>query len=78
MTFHSIIPIEDIFSINQLSPQDQTQIVQFSGIKAEVRFTGDNTYEIQRIFTTNLKDYLRSELQPGTRIKAGYTIQNER
>ena len=34
MTIHSIIPIEDIFSIYQLSPQDQVQIVELNGIKA--------------------------------------------
>ena len=30
MTIHSIIPIEDIFSIYQLSPQDQVQIVELN------------------------------------------------
>ena len=57
MTIHSIIPIEDIFSIYQLSPQDQVQIVELNGIKAEVRLVEDNIFEIQRIFTTNLQDY---------------------
>ncbi|HHZ13037.1 MAG: YlzJ-like family protein [Caldicoprobacterales bacterium] len=78
MTIHSIIPIEDIFSIYQLSPQDQVQIVELNGIKAEVRLVEDNIFEIQRIFTTNLQDYLRPELQPGARIKANYTIQDKR
>ena len=49
MTIHSIIPIEDIFSIYQLSPQDQVQIVELNGIKAEVRLVEDNIFEIQRI-----------------------------
>ncbi|MGI5850794.1 MAG: hypothetical protein GX340_00035 [Clostridiales bacterium] len=78
MTIHSIIPIEDIFSIYQLPPQEQLQIIELNGIKAEVRLVEENIFEIQRIYTTNLQDYLRPELQPGARIKANYTIPNKR
>lgn len=68
MLIHSIIPIEDIFSTNQWNPKEQFKIIEFNKVKIEVRTTGDDIYEIQRIYSTNLSDYLNPEFQPGIRI----------
>lgn len=69
---YSIVPMEEIFPPEDLPDQDQRQIIDLEGIKAEVRLVGSDTFEIQRIFTSDLKNYLKPSLQPGTRLKRGF------
>lgn len=65
---HSIVPIEEVLQLNKWEPTEGTKIIQWNMVKTEVKLIRDDIYEVQRIYSTNINDYLKPELQPGTRI----------
>ncbi|MFY9177724.1 MAG: YlzJ-like family protein [Caldicoprobacterales bacterium] len=76
MIIYSIIPIETIFSMDQQKDKDieKNKIIEFNKIKVEARLIEEDIYEIQRIISTNIHDYLAPWLQPGTRIRLNYQL----
>ncbi|NLJ41659.1 MAG: hypothetical protein GX352_08645 [Clostridiales bacterium] len=70
---HSIVPIEQIYPTDQKETVEHRKIITFNNIQMEVRFIDERFFEIQRIFSTDLRDYLKPELQPGTRM--GFDIK---
>jgi len=70
MIIHSIIPIDTIFKSDISSTHNE--IINYDKIQLEVRNIGNKDYEVVRIISTNPKDYLRAEIQPGSIIKAHY------
>ena len=76
MIIHSIVPTEQIFPTDDQKANEQYRIVNLSNIKAEVRLIEEDLYEIQRIYSTDVRDYLRPELQPGMRIRVNFEADN--
>jgi len=74
---YSIIPMETIFQAQQEEEKTKSnKIIEINNIKVEARFIEENIYEIQRVYSTNAQDYLQPWLQPGTRIRLSYQIEN--
>lgn len=77
MIIHSIVPIDQIFPKDNKDLKNQYRIVELNNIKAEVMMVESDIYEIIRIYSTELEDYLRPEFQPGTRIRVNFEVNNQ-
>jgi len=67
MILWSILPADIVLdNIDSLPPYEE---ISYSGMKCLVEKTGSTQYRVIRLLTTNPKDYLRPELQPGTMLK---------
>ncbi|MBP2628835.1 MAG: YlzJ-like protein [Firmicutes bacterium] len=64
MIIWSIFPEEMVMS-NVVSPPDYEEI-ECSGMKCLVEKIGPRQCRVVRLLTTDPRDYLRTELQPGT------------
>ncbi|MFS0643441.1 YlzJ-like family protein [Siminovitchia sp. 179-K 8D1 HS] len=64
MIIHSIVPHELIFPVNEEDFSSQKQCL-WNGIPLIVQQEGDQ-YKVVRIMSSNLGDFLRSEIQPGS------------
>ena len=76
MIIHSIIPMETIFPSDQEEASQEGRIIELNNIKVEARLVEGDIYEIQRIYSTNARDYLEPGLQPGTRIRLNYEVDS--
>lgn len=77
MVIYSIIPMETIFQSQEKEDMVKSnKIIEINNIKVEARLIEEDIYEIQRIYSTNAQDYLQPWLQPGTRIRLSYQIEN--
>lgn len=70
MLLHTIIDPEVIWN-QGAKDEDYTKKceINYGGIKLEVIEADQNTYIVNRILSTNLKDFLNPELQPGSKIE---------
>ena len=77
MVIYSIIPVETIFQSQQEEGKGKnSKIIEINNIKVEATLIEEDIYEIQRVYSTNVQDYLQPWLQPGTRIRLSYQIDN--
>lgn len=68
MIYYSIVPLEIVLQGRDYNNIDySTKIVQYCGCQVEVS-TSNGVSQIQRVFSTSLKDYLNPKLQPGMNI----------
>lgn len=76
MIIYSIVPTEQIFQMEHKPLEDQGRIVELNNIKAEVKLVEEDIYEVKRIYSTDVRDYLKPEFQPGTRIKMRFEVDS--
>ncbi|NLI61714.1 MAG: ribonuclease [Clostridiales bacterium] len=74
MIIYSIVPREMIFPQDESESRGQAKIIELNNIKVEAKLIEGEVYEIQRIYSANIRDYLKPELQPGTRIRLNYQV----
>ncbi len=67
MILWSILPADIV--LNNIDSLPAYEEISYSGMKCLVEKTGATQYKVIRLLTTNPKDYLRPELQPGTMLK---------
>jgi Uma2 family endonuclease len=72
MILHTIVDPELIWR-QDVEMQAITEI-EYNGIRLEVTRSDEKTVRINRIISTNLKDYLDPSLQPGSKME--YTLKS--
>ena len=60
---HTIIPPEILFQ-NEQTQNIKSECVSYNGVMLDVTPSDEGKYTINRIISTNLKDYLNDTLQP--------------
>ncbi|HHY81058.1 MAG TPA: hypothetical protein GX505_00025 [Clostridiales bacterium] len=73
MILHTIVDPEFIWSAEPVDTD--TKEINYKGVQVEVRRIDENKYVIDRILSTELKNYLDPELQPGCIIE--YTLRSQ-
>jgi len=63
---YSIIPNEVIFSVLKSDESFKLEEVEYRGCLLQIAVDRDKGASIQRIISTDPRDYLNQELQPGT------------
>lgn len=66
---YTIIDPETIWQYCEEEKQPKQSVIDYNGIKLEVALLNHNTYIVNKIISTCPKDYLRPELQPGSKIQ---------
>lgn len=64
---YTIMPIDAVMHNEVPTEQNKTRIVQYDRYQLEVSMTNGQS-QVQRIFSTNPKDYLNPKIQPGSAI----------
>lgn len=65
MILYTIMPMEVVMHSEVPVEQNKTRIVQYEGYQLEVSLTNGQA-QVQRIFSTNPRDYLNPKIQPGS------------
>jgi predicted methyltransferase MtxX (methanogen marker protein 4) len=73
MILHTIIDPEWIW--NQETEIQKKEEIEYQGIRLEVIQADERTVVIDRVISTNLKDYLNPSLQPGCKLE--YTLKSQ-
>lgn len=69
MLFHSIIPIEIVFGKADWESFDKPYMTTvYKGVTMEVSDAGEGKKQIERIYSTNPKDYMNPCFRIGTQI----------
>ena len=72
MIIHSIIDPEIVFKGMDDDYDNMVETIDWNGLKLEIKSVEKGVYEVNRIISTNLSDFLNQELQPGVRFSASY------
>lgn len=71
MIIHSIVPHELIFPVNEKDLSSQRQCM-WNGIPLIVQQEGEQ-FKVVRVMSSNLEDFLRPEIQPGSYVTINET-----
>lgn len=69
MILYTIMPMDVVMQNEVPVEQNKTRIIQYDRYQLEVTMANGQA-QVQRIFSTNPRDYLNPKLQPGSIIRA--------
>lgn len=67
MILYTIMPIDAVMHNENPVEHNKTRIVQYDNYQLEVSMTNGHA-QVQRIFSTNPRDYLNPKIQPGSAV----------
>lgn len=68
MILYTPLSMSDIYPAEHTNLSGNRQIISYDGMEIYAEHVGSNEYKVLQLMSTNPEVFLRSDLQPGTRV----------